>query len=184
MGPNCTWHVKIGGVQNIGSGNVKTFSPPPHLLNGNWNLLSKCKSGFPLLKGVKRRTTRFWVEKHSKRCERGFLMTMFHSFESESNFHVHFRVKNFHSKTGCPAFHSLLSFSGEFPLVLHLESTATSFGAWNWYFCSLHQSSTEHSLISPVTGVFPPSPQKSSRCKEIESLCDSMPPPPTNYITE
>ena len=44
-----------------------------------YHLLSKC--GFPIFIGVKCRTTRFWVEKHSQRSERWFLMTMFHSFE-------------------------------------------------------------------------------------------------------
>ena len=42
------------------------------------------KSGFPLFVGVKRRTICFWVGKYSKRSKRGFLMTMFHSFESEN----------------------------------------------------------------------------------------------------
>ena len=43
-----------------------------------------CAHKYVIIIIIKRRTICFWVEKHSKRSKRGFLMTIFHSFESEN----------------------------------------------------------------------------------------------------
>ena len=61
-------------------------------------------------------------------------MTMFHYFESD-NLTLTFILgwNFFHSKSVCPAFHSLYSFLSEFPLFplyCHLDTTLLSFSSF------------------------------------------------------